>query len=69
VTIRGDVVEFVGHAAGLGDIADGARAVELGSDDIVHHTVGDKLVTVNEASENTNLPSGHQPCHRQQWDR
>lgn len=32
-----DVVELVGHAAGLGDVADGTLAVELGGDNVVHH--------------------------------
>ncbi len=32
-----DVVELVGHAARLGNIADGAFAVQLGGDNVVHH--------------------------------
>lgn len=32
-----DVIELVGHAAGLGDVRDGTRAVELGGNNVVHH--------------------------------
>ena len=42
-TIRrlGDnVVKLVGHATGLGDVANGALAVELGGNNVVHHTTG-----------------------------
>lgn len=33
-----DVVELVGHTTGLGDVRNGTRAVELGGNDVVHHT-------------------------------
>ena len=33
-----DVVELVGHTTGLGDVSDASSAVELGGDDVVHHT-------------------------------
>lgn len=33
-----DVVELVGHATRLGDVANGTLAVELGGNDVVHHT-------------------------------
>lgn len=33
-----DVVELVGHTTRLGDVGNGARAVELGGDNVVHHT-------------------------------
>jgi len=33
-----DVVELVGHTTRLGDVTDGTLAVELGSDNVVHHT-------------------------------
>jgi len=36
--IRDDVVQLVGHTTGLGDVTDGALAVELGSHNVVHHT-------------------------------
>mmetsp|Transcript_23113 Transcript_23113/g.64129 ORF Transcript_23113/g.64129 Transcript_23113/m.64129 type:complete len:367 (+) Transcript_23113:930-2030(+) len=32
-----DVVQLVGHATGLGDVSDGARAVEAGHHDVVEH--------------------------------
>ena len=32
-----NVVELVGHTAGLGDVTDGTLAVELGGNDVVHH--------------------------------
>lgn len=35
-----DVVQLVGHAAGLGHVADGSVAVQLGRDDVVHHAAG-----------------------------
>ncbi len=35
---RENVVQFVGHASGLGDVSDRSWAVELGSDDVVHHS-------------------------------
>ena len=47
---REDVIQLVGHASGLGDVADRSRAVELGSDDVIHHTAGNKSVTINEGS-------------------
>lgn len=33
-----DVVELVGHASRLGDVTNGAGAVELGGNNVVHHT-------------------------------
>lgn len=36
--LRDDVVEFVGHTTGLGDVTDGTLAVELGGNNVVHHT-------------------------------
>lgn len=33
-----DVVEFVGHTTRLGDVTNGTLAVELGGDNVVHHT-------------------------------
>lgn len=38
--LRDDVVQLIGHTTGLGDVANGAVAVELGGDDVVHHTAG-----------------------------
>jgi len=39
VGVLGDnVVQLVGHTTGLGDVADGTLAVQLGGDDVVHHT-------------------------------
>jgi hypothetical protein len=35
---REDVVKFIGHASRLGNISDGAWAIELRSDDVVHHS-------------------------------
>jgi hypothetical protein len=35
---RNNVVELVGHTTRLGDVADGTLAVELGGDNVVHHT-------------------------------
>jgi hypothetical protein len=32
-----DVVKLVGHTTRLGDVCDGTRAVQLRSDDVVHH--------------------------------
>jgi hypothetical protein len=48
-----DVVEFVRHTTGLEDVA---GAVELGSDDVVHHTVRDKLVTVTKQAKTHSYP-------------
>src|SRR5579871_4145369 len=42
-SIRGicnDVVQFVRHATRLRDVCDGARAVELGCNNVIHHTTG-----------------------------
>ena len=36
--LRDNVVEFVGHTAGFGNVANGTRTVEFGRDDVVHHT-------------------------------
>lgn len=36
--LRDDIVQLVGHTAGLGDVTDGTLTVELRSDDVVHHT-------------------------------
>lgn len=36
--VGNNVVELVGHATGLGNVADGTLAVELGSNNVVHHT-------------------------------
>jgi hypothetical protein len=36
--VGNDVVQLVGHTSGLGDVGDGTRAVQLGGDDVVHHT-------------------------------
>lgn len=33
-----DVVQLVGHTTGLGDVTDGTLAVQLGGNDVVHHT-------------------------------
>lgn len=33
-----DVVELVGHTTGLGDVANGTLAVQLGGNNVVHHT-------------------------------
>jgi hypothetical protein len=38
--LRDDVVQFVGHTTGLGNVADGTLTVELRSNNIVHHTTG-----------------------------
>ena len=38
--LRDNVVKLVGHTTGLGDVADGTLAVQLGGDDVVHHTTG-----------------------------
>lgn len=35
-----DVVQLVGHTTGLGDVANGSLAVELGCNNVVHHTTG-----------------------------
>lgn len=35
--LRDDVVQLVGHTTRLRDVADGALAVELGGDNVVHH--------------------------------
>lgn len=39
-SLRDDVVQFVGHTTGLRNIADGTLAVELGGNNVVHHTTG-----------------------------
>lgn len=36
--LRDNVVQFIGHTTGLGDVADRALTVELGSHNVVHHT-------------------------------
>lgn len=36
--VGNDVVELVGHTSRLGDVTDGTLTVELGSDNVVHHT-------------------------------
>lgn len=38
--LRDDVVQLVGHATGLGDVSDGAFAVEFGGNNVVHHPTG-----------------------------
>ena len=39
VGVLGDnVVQFIGHTTGLGDVADRTLAVQLGGDNVVHHT-------------------------------
>jgi hypothetical protein len=40
---RQDVVQLVGHSTGLGDVTDGSGSVELGSDNVVHHTAIDTI--------------------------
>jgi hypothetical protein len=35
-----DVVELVGHTTRLGNVGNGTGAVELGGNDVVHHTTG-----------------------------
>jgi len=37
---REDVVELVGHSSGLGDVSDGSSSVELGGEDVIHHSGG-----------------------------
>ena len=48
-----DVVQLVGHASRLGDVPDGAVAVELGGDNIVHHAtrVADLVRTGLDATD------------------
>ena len=36
--VADNVVKLVGHTSGLGDVSDGSWAVELGGNDVVHHT-------------------------------
>lgn len=38
--VADDVVELVGHTTRLGDVSDGTLAVELGRNNVVHHTTG-----------------------------
>lgn len=51
--LRNDVVQLVGHTTGLGNVTDGTLAVELGGDNVVHHTtsvtnlVGTRLDTAD----------------------
>ena len=40
LTQRKDVVQLVRHTARLGDVGDGSSSVELGSENVVHHTTG-----------------------------
>lgn len=35
--LRDDVVQLVGHTTGLGNVANGTLAVELGGNNVVHH--------------------------------
>lgn len=37
-SLLNDVVELVGHTTGLGDVGNGTRAVQLGGNNVVHHT-------------------------------
>lgn len=59
VGVLGDnVVQLVGHTAGLGDVANGTLAVQLGGNNVVHHTtsvtdlVGTGLDTTNGGRAN-----------------
>lgn len=53
-----DVVQFVGHTTRLGDVANGSLAVELGGNNVVHHTtsvtdlVSTRLDTTNGGRTN-----------------
>jgi hypothetical protein len=38
--VGNDVVQLVRHATRLGDVGNRTLAVELGGDDVVHHTTG-----------------------------
>ena len=56
--LRDDVVQFVGHTTRLGDVANGSLAVELGGNNVVHHTtsvtdlVSTRLNTTNGGRSN-----------------
>jgi len=39
-SVGNNVVKFVGHTTGLGYVGNRARSVELGSNNVVHHTTG-----------------------------
>jgi hypothetical protein len=51
-----DVVQLVGHATGLGNVGDGARAVELGGDNVVHHATS--VTDLERAGPDTTDGSG-----------
>jgi hypothetical protein len=50
-----DVVQFVGHTTRLGNVTNGARAVELRRGDVIHHT---SRVTNSEAARLNTTDSG-----------
>ena len=52
-SVGDDIVQLVRHAAGLGDVANGAVAVELGSHDVIHHatSVADLICTGLDATD------------------
>lgn len=61
VGVLGDnVVQFVGHTTGLGDVADGTLAVQLGGDNVVHHTtsVTDLVRTGLDATNSSGANNG-----------